>query len=132
MSVILNTVDQVLGAARSAGPQLSFPVDRITAHDIVRTRVLKEVERYNADAPADHAFSLIIPAKQEQTLNAPRPSQRHHLNAERQIEVAFEAIRKGRIIIMFNGVQVSDLDAPLLVTPVSEARFLQLVPLVGG
>jgi hypothetical protein len=33
---------------------------------------------------------------------------------------------------MFNGVQVSDIDAPLLVTPVSEARFLQLVPLVGG
>jgi hypothetical protein len=33
---------------------------------------------------------------------------------------------------MFNGVQVSDLDAPLLVTPVSEARFLRLVSLVGG
>jgi len=29
-------------------------------------------------------------------------------------------------------VQVRDLDDPLVVTPVSEARFLKLVPLVGG
>jgi hypothetical protein len=133
MSVVLNTVDQVLGAARSAGPQLSFPVDRITARDIVRARVLMEVHRYNnASAFADNALNLTIPADEEHALNGPRRSRRRELNAERQIEVALEAVRKGRIIIMFNGVQVSDLDAPLLVTPVSEARFLRLVPLVGG
>jgi hypothetical protein len=40
--------------------------------------------------------------------------------------VALEAIRKGRVILMFNGVQVEDIDAPLLITPVSEARFLKL------
>ena len=57
---------------------------------------------------------------------------RRPLDAERQIEVALEAVRKGRVIIMFNGVQVRDLDDPLVVTPVSEARFLKLVPLVGG
>ena len=132
MSVVLNTVDQVLGAAKSAGPQLSFAVDRITAREIVRSRVLMEVDRYNSNACTDHALSLIFPPKEEHALNGPRRLQPRPLNAERQIEVALEAIRKGRIVIMFNGVQVSDLDAPLLVTPVSEARFLQLIPLVGG
>src|SRR6516162_9608999 len=132
MSVVLNTVDQVLGAARSAGPQLSFAVDRITAREIIRTRVLIEVDRYNCSAGADHALSLLFPPKEEHVLNGPRRLQPRQLNAERQIEVALEAVRKGRIVIIFNGVQVSDLDAPLLVTPVSEARFLQLVPLVGG
>jgi hypothetical protein len=132
MSVVLNTVDQVLGAARSAGPQLSFPRDRITAREIVRSRVLMEVDRYNRSACADHAASLIFPPKEEPALNGPRRLQPRQLNAERQIEVALEAVRKGRIVIMFNGVQVNDIDAPLLVTPVSEARFLQLVPLVGG
>jgi hypothetical protein len=132
MSVVLDTVDQVLGAARSAGPQLSFSADRITAGDIVRARVLIEVDRYNASAPAGHALSLIIPAREEQLLNGVQPRERRPLDAERQVEVALEAVRKGRIIIMFNGVQVSDLDAPLLITPVSEARFLRLVPLVGG
>ena len=132
MSVVLNTVDQVLGAAKSAGPQLSFAVDRITAREIVRTRVLIEVDRYNRGACADHGLSLLFPPKEEHVLNGPRRLQPRQLNAERQIEVALEAVRKGRIVIMFNGVQVSDLDAPLVVTPVSEARFLQLVPLVGG
>jgi hypothetical protein len=134
MSVVLNTVDQVLGAAACAGPQLAFAVERITGREIVHNRVLVEVERYNADRsmPTDDAFSLINPAKEEQVLNGPRRPQRQPLNAERQIEVALDAFRKGRIIIIFNGVQVSDLDAPLLVTPVSEARFLRLVPLVGG
>jgi len=131
MSVVLNTIDQVLGAARSAGPQLSFPVERITARQIVRTRVLMEVERYNSSAP-DDAFSLIAPAREEHVLNGPRRLERRKLNAERQVEAAIDAVRKGRIIIMFNGEQVRDIDAPLLVTPVSEARFLRLVPLVGG
>jgi len=36
------------------------------------------------------------------------------------------------VILMFNGVQVEDIEVPLLITPVSEARFLKLVPLVGG
>jgi hypothetical protein len=132
MSVVLNTVDQVLGAAKSAGPQLSFPRDRISAREIVRSRVLMEIDHYNRSASADHALTLLFPAKEEHALNGPRRLQPRPLNAERQIEVALEAVRKGRIVIMFNGVQVSDIDAPLLVTPVSEARFLQLVPLVGG
>jgi hypothetical protein len=131
MSVVLNTVDQVLGAARSAGPQLSFPAERITARQILRTRVLMEVERYNSSAPG-RAFSLINPAPEEQALNGPHRPERRKLNPDRQVEAAIDAIRKGRIIIMFNGERVRDIDAPLLVTPVSEARFLRLVPLVGG
>ena len=102
MSVVLNTVDQVLGAAKSAGPQLSFAVDRITAREIVRSRVLMEVDRYNSNACTDHALSLIFPPKEEHALNGPRRLQPRPLNAERQIEVALEAIRKGRIVIMFN------------------------------
>jgi hypothetical protein len=133
MGIVLNTLDQVLGAARAPGPQLSFSVDRITAREIVRARVLLEVDRHNRGLLPENALNLMIPAEEEEhALNGPRRSQPRRLNPERQVELALEAVGKGRIIIMFNGVQVSDLDAPLLVTPVSEARFLRLVPLVGG
>ena len=60
------------------------------------------------------------------------PRRRRPLDTERQIEVALEALRKRRVILLFNGVQIEDIDAPLLLTPVSEARFLRLVPLAGG
>jgi hypothetical protein len=132
MSVVLKTVDQVLGSPVMEGPPLAFAVGRITAREIVRTRVRMEVERYNSsDAPRGFA-SLVTPAQQECELNGAQRPPRRPLDAERQIEVALEAVRKRRVIIMFNGVQVTDLDEPLDVTPVSEARFLKLVPLVGG
>jgi hypothetical protein len=132
MSVVLKTVDQVLGSPMAEGPQLSFEVGHVTARDIVCARVRLEVERYNSNAPEWSFVSLVAPAKEERELNGPRNAKRRPLDAERQIEVALEAVRKRRVIIMFNGVQVSDLDAPLVVTPISEARFLKLVPLVGG
>ena len=131
MSVVLKTVDQVLGSPLAEGPQLSFPVGQITARDIVRERVRLEVERYNSDGPEWSFVSLVAPAREECELNGPRAKHRP-LDAERQIEVALEAVRRRRVIILFNGAQVSDLDTPLVVTPISEARFLRLVPLVGG
>jgi hypothetical protein len=132
MSIVLKTIDQVLGSAATEGPRLSFAVGAITAREIVRSRVRMEVERYNSDDEPRSFVSLVAPARQECELNGPQRPPRRPLDAERQIEVALEAVRRGRVIIMFNGVQVKDLDAPLDVTPVSEARFLKLVPLVGG
>jgi len=131
MSVVINTIDKVPGSPSAEGPQLSFQVDRITAREIVSARVRMEVERYNKGGESGFV-RCFVPAKEEAELNGPRRVRRRELDADRQVEVALEAVRKGRVIILFNGEQVSDLDADLPVTPVSEARFLRLVPLVGG
>jgi hypothetical protein len=132
MSVALRTVDQVLGSATTEGPQLSFAVSSVNAREIVCSRVRMEVERHNSDQSPRIFASLVTPAYQECELNGAQRPPRRPLDAERQVEVALDAVRKGRVIIMFNGEQVRDIDAPLEVTPVSEARFLKLVPLVGG
>jgi len=132
MTVLLRTIDQVPGASTVEGPELSFQVGQVTAREIIRARVTAEVERYNSEREP-HAFvDLVQPPPVEQQLNPQRLELPRALNAERQIEVALEAVRRGRVIILFNGEQVTDIDAPLVVTPVSEARFLKLVPLVGG
>lgn len=131
MTVILKTMDQVPGAGSVHGPELSFRAATVTAREIVRARVEAEVARYNNDDERRPFVGLVAPAEVERELNGPRQGRRP-LDAERQIEVALDAILKGRVILMFNGVQVEDVDAPLLITPVSEARFLKLVPLVGG
>jgi hypothetical protein len=132
MTVILKTMDQVPGASSVHGPALSFPTPTVTAREIVRARVDAEVERYNSDESQRPFVGLVAPAEAERALNGPPRQGRRPIDAGRQIEVALEAIRRGRVILMFNGVQVEDIDAPLLITPVSEARFLKLVPLVGG
>jgi hypothetical protein len=109
-----------------------FESECVTARDIVRARVRMEVERYNSSEPPPAPVGLFVPAREECELNGPRSAQRRPLEPERQVEVALAAVRKGHVIILFNGTQVDDLDAPLVVTPVSSARFLKLVPLVGG
>jgi hypothetical protein len=132
MAVTLKTIDQTPGAPVTKGPELSFKTGQVTVREIVCARVRTEVERYNKD-PMPRSFAgLVNPPPEELELNAPRPLRPRELNAEAQIEVALDAVRRGRVIVLFNGEQVTDIDAPLVVTPVSEARFLKLVPLVGG
>ena len=135
MSIVLETIDQVPGAGSTPGPQLSFKVGRITARDIVAARVELEVERYNSapETEAPRLVGLVAPPPVELELNGPRRERsRRKLDAGTQTEIALDAVRRGRVVIMFNGVQVRDLDEALVVTPVSEARFLKLVPLAGG
>jgi len=132
MTIVLKTIDQVLGAPSVEGPVLSFQMGRVTAREIVRARVAAEVERHNTERRPRRFAGFVPPPEVERQLNAQRPDLPRPLDPERQIEVALDAIRTGRVIILFNGEQVSDIDAPLIVTPVSEARFLRLVPLVGG
>src|SRR5215510_7537246 len=129
MTVVLRTVDQVPGAPVVDGPELSFQVGQVTVREIVRARVTAEVERHNSERQPRKFVGLVQPPPEEQRLNPARSELPKPLDVERQIEVALEAVRNGRVIILFNGEQVSDLDAPLIVTPVSEARFLRLVPL---
>ena len=132
MTFLLKTVDQAPGAPTVEGPQLSFRMRQVTAREIVRARVLIEVDRHNGALQPRSLVGLVERPRAERELNTPRPERPRPLDPESQIEVALEAVRRGRVILLFNGEQVSDLDAPLTVTPVSEARFLRLVPLVGG
>jgi hypothetical protein len=132
MTIMLKTLDQVPGLGTVERSPLSFRSREVSAREIVRARVTAEVQRHNSADEPPGPFDWFTPAAPERVLNGPRRERRQPLDTERQIEVAFDAIRRRRVILLFNGVQVEDIDAPLLLTPVSEARFLRLVPLAGG
>ena len=132
MTAMLNTLDQVPGIGTVEGPQLTFEAREVSAREIVRARVAAEVERYNDADDPPRLVGWATPAEPERTLNGPRRERRRPLDAEHQIEIALEALRKRRVILLFNGVQVEDIDAPLMLTPMSEALFMRLVPLAGG
>ena len=132
MTIMLKTLDQLPGVGTIEGPPLTFQSREVSAREIVQARVTAEVARYNSADEPPSPFAWVTPAEPELVLNGPRRERRRPLDCERQIDVALEALRKRRVILMFNGVQVEDIDAPLLLTPVSEARFLRLVPLAGG
>jgi len=132
MTAMLNTLEQVPGIGTIEGPQLTFEARAVSAREIVRARVAAEVERHNSADGPPRLVGWATPAEPERTLNGPRRERRRPLDTERQIDVALEALRKRLVILLFNGVQVEDIDAPLMLTPVSEALFLRVVPLAGG
>ena len=96
MTVILKTVDQVPGAPTVDGPEPSFQVGQVTVREIIRARVMSEVERHNSEREPRQFMGLVQPSVEEQLLNPRRAELPRPLDAERQIEVALEAVRKGR------------------------------------
>ena len=132
MTMMLKILDQTPGIGTVEGPELSFEVREVSAREIVRARVEAEVVRHNSAEVSPGFVRWATPAGPGRALNGARRERRRPLDLERQVEVAFEALRMRRVILMFNGVQVEDIDAPLPLTPVSEARFLRMVPLAGG
>jgi hypothetical protein len=129
---LVSTFDKVLAAPERAGPLLSFPSGSTTAREIIEARVRVEVQRFNAGEETPKGNSLFAPTDAEGALNGARRDRRTKLDIGEQIDRALDAVRMGRVIVLFNGTQVSDIDRPLAMTPVSEARFVRLVALVGG
>ena len=132
MSFCIRTIDQVPGTPIVEGPQLTFRVGQVTAREIVRARVRIEVDRHNSTLQPKSHLGLIDTPEEENVLNSPRRERARDSIPRARSRLRWIPIRRGRVIVLFNGEQVSDLDALLMVTPVSEARFLRLVPLVGG
>jgi hypothetical protein len=130
MSIMLRITDKELGAAEIVAPDLLVPLLTISAREILRLRIEAEVERYNATRGASHL--LIQPAPRESELNGSREARFRELKVAPQIALAIEAVEKRRVIMLLNGRQVTSLDETFVLTPSSEARFIRLVPLVGG
>src|SRR5262249_8234003 len=103
MTITLKTVDQVPGIGTVAGPQLSFKSRERSVREIVRARVEAEVARHNSADEPPSPVGWFSPADPERTLNGPRRERRRPLDTERQIEIALEALRKRRVILLFNG-----------------------------
>jgi hypothetical protein len=132
MTLVVKTLDLVPGTGTSEGPRLTFKVGQITAREIIRARIKADVDRYNSAEAPPTRIGLVVPPPEERALNGPYRERRRVLDVESQIAVALTAVRARKVIILFNGEQVEDVDAPLNVTPVSEVQFLRLVQLVGG
>src|SRR3954451_21611220 len=110
MTLLLKTVDQIPGRGTFDGPSLSLDLGQVTARAIIRARVIEEVERFNRDGSIPAHAGLVVRPLQEELLNGQRDPRRQLLDPESQVNVALAAVLAGRVIILFNGEQVSDLD----------------------
>ncbi len=104
---------------------------RITARELVRTRVREEVARFNA-APRPRFNGLVRPVGEEVERNGYRAARGRRLDWERQAEAAERAFERNGFLLLVGDRQIEDLDEEIDLSGEPVVSFIKLVPLVGG
>ncbi len=112
------------------------PAERLTLRELIRARVLQEVQATNDPAPAGgrsgrSARPLIEPGQAERLLNGER-APRRWIDPQKQFERAIQAFESNGFLVLVDGQQVDDLEAMIDLAADTRVSFLRLVPLVGG
>ena len=110
---------------------LEVLTERITASELIRSRVFQEVKDFNVRQP-EVFRGLIQPTDAEQSLNGSRFPRKRQINWKTQYERALSAFRAGQILILVDDHQLASLDEEIVVAPGTRVSFLRLTPLVGG
>ena len=90
-----------------------------------------EGRRYNLERP-ERFHGLVQPTDLERMLNGPAERRFRPIDADRQVEVALQAFRENRFLVLLPDRQAERLDERVELADGVEVSFLRLVPLVGG
>jgi hypothetical protein len=123
--------DTSVPGGRSAVSGVCLDSRTLSLRQLIRSRLQQEVERYN-DAPPEIFQGLVQPEESEQILNGSRMKTKRPLDWETQCRRAYISFEKNGFLVLLDGVQITDLDAPLRLREDSEVEFIKLVPLAGG
>jgi hypothetical protein len=105
--------------------------EQLTTRELIRARVLQEVEAFNTKQAA-HFQGLVQPQGAERTAQGYRLREPRPIKADEQCALALAAFEQNGFILLVNDQQVIDLDASIVLAPETRVTFLKLVPLVGG
>lgn len=130
-AVLLKVKDTTASGSVIDEVTLSMKSSRVTIKDIIETRVLAEVDRYNNALP-EYFKGLVQPTQAERTLNGYRMRVRQKVDPEKQIYIALDAFQKNGYFVLVDEFQAEGLDQVVMITPETQVSFLKLTPLVGG
>ncbi|HVF79001.1 MAG TPA: hypothetical protein VNA28_11950 [Solirubrobacteraceae bacterium] len=109
--------------------ELQLASETLDVGALIEARVNQEVRAHNG-APSEPFAGLVEPVARETAANGTRPVAR--IDAGRQVAVAKEAFLRGRVLILVDDRQVTELDERVTLRPGGHVTFLKLVPIVGG
>ena len=110
---------------------LEFLTERVTAREVIRSRVYQEVTEYNA-RQAGLFRGLVQPRDAEQTREGFRLRNPRRIDWKEQYEAALASFAKNRFLLLVDDKQVTDLDTEIELRHDTSVSFLRLVPLIGG
>ncbi len=110
---------------------LFFPRRMVTARELIRERVLQEVQAYNQKLP-DIFRGLVAPSEAERVLNGFRLPKQRAIDGEKQCQLALQAFGQNGFILLVDDQQVAELDQTIELRANTSVTFLKLTPVVGG
>jgi len=131
MPTTLTVRDESTGGDTLHEFALEILTERLTARELIRSRVYQEVQDYNLRQP-EVFRGLVQPSDAEVALNGFRLKKPRTLDWKQQFEKALDAFEKNRVLILVDDKQVDSLDEEITVRPGGCVSFLRLTPLVGG
>ncbi len=123
--------DETTLGEKSPGLTLEIPTQRITARELIRQRIDREVDDYHQNQSQPFQ-GLVQPSDSERLLNGYKLRTARKIDRVKQLELAISAFAQNGFILLVNDVQVEDLDVELELDDDSFVSFLKLIPLVGG
>ncbi len=123
--------DETVGGEVKQEFNLNFESPNVSAEDIIRERVIQEVDAYNRKV--EKRFNgLVQPTETEETLNGYRFKKRRKVNAAKQIATALKAFQGNGFFMLIDNRQIENLDEIIELKPNMAVSFIKLTPLVGG
>ena len=111
--------------------RLVLPTETVTARELIRHRVEREVSSYNANG-GRRFRGLIQPIGADLTLNGYRMGKRRQIDLDKQVKKALLAFKANAFVLFVNDKQVTELDQKMVLARDTKVTFLRLLPLVGG
>jgi hypothetical protein len=131
MATTVTIVDEWAPGGTASEWALDFLTERVTARELIRSRVYQEVTEYNARTPG-YFRGLVQPSEAERALNGFRIREGRKINWEAQLAAALKAFQRNGFILLVDDHQLTELDEEVVLKPGSQVTFLRLVQLVGG
>jgi hypothetical protein len=111
---------------------LDFLEDIVTLKDIIKSRVITEVNLFNQQKSI--IFNgLVQPTEAERQLNGSYKVQKHKtIDAEKQVYIALNAFQQNAFFVLIDDQQVDSLEHAVVLNRDMNISFVKLTPLVGG
>ncbi len=131
METTITLYEETMFGERTNALSLTFLTARITARELIRSRVHHEVGEYNRKQ-GESPYLHIQPTETEKRLNDRTKRSDALLNEETQFARALEAFERNQFFLLVENRQIEHLDESFEIGSTTAISFIRLVPLVGG
>lgn len=131
MKITITVKDETFSGKILNEVLLHFKSEKVLVKDIIKERVLKEVENYNNKLP-QYFNGLVEPTDAEKTLNGYKLKPKKLIDGEKQVYVALDAFLKNGYFLLIDDIQAESLEDEVLISNDTKISFIKLTPLVGG